>query len=158
MSDYTGPGMYEIIPYNAQNMSLNVWGGATKAGTQVKLYERSPKAQNTQFEFVAAGGEKAKPENGAREYHIIGANTGLYLAMNDSGNITMELRPPLDLSIRWRISHAGNGAFYINSADTKKAVQLNVRGAGKTSGTELITYQYATAENVWFILKKAWEE
>ena len=49
-------------------------------------------------------------------------------------------------------------ALSINSADTKKAVQLNVRGAGKTSGTELITYQYATAENVWFILKKAWEE
>ena len=37
MSDYTGPGLYEIIPYHAQNMSLNVWGGGTKAGTQVKL-------------------------------------------------------------------------------------------------------------------------
>ncbi|KNG45543.1 hypothetical protein DDE82_008313 [Stemphylium lycopersici] len=38
MSDYTGPGNYEILPFDAQNMSLNVWGGATTAGTAIKLY------------------------------------------------------------------------------------------------------------------------
>lgn len=37
MSDYTGPGNYEILPFDAQNMSLNVWGGATTAGTAIKL-------------------------------------------------------------------------------------------------------------------------
>jgi len=37
MSDYSGPGLYEIVPNYAQDMSLNVWGGAKTAGTQVKL-------------------------------------------------------------------------------------------------------------------------
>jgi hypothetical protein len=37
MSDYTGPGIYEILPRYAQEMSLNVWGNAETAGTPVKL-------------------------------------------------------------------------------------------------------------------------
>jgi len=37
MSDYTGPGLYEILPKYVPSMSLNVWGAATTAGTQVKL-------------------------------------------------------------------------------------------------------------------------
>jgi len=37
MSDYSGPGVYEIIPKHAQDMSLNVWGGASTSGTSVKL-------------------------------------------------------------------------------------------------------------------------
>lgn len=49
-------------------------------------------------------------------------------------------------------------ALSINSADTKKGTQLNVQGAGKASGTDLITYKYAAAENAYFILKRAGEE
>lgn len=37
MSDYTGPGIYEILPKYVPEMSVNVWGGATTAGTSVKL-------------------------------------------------------------------------------------------------------------------------
>jgi hypothetical protein len=66
---------------------------------------------------VAAGGTNGKPEKGDREYHIISCNSGLYLTSNgkytapNSGLIKMELRKPLDGSIRWKIVHVGNGAF-----------------------------------------------
>ncbi|CAE7033608.1 hypothetical protein P3342_007107 [Pyrenophora teres f. teres] len=152
MSDYSGPGLYEIIPQHAQKMSLNVWGGATTAGTAVKLYDRTPSAKNTHFEIVAAGGSSAKPEIGDREYHIIAGNSGLYLAYDDAGKVTVQLRAPLDTSIRWKLAYAGNGAFCINSVNGKK--QLNVRGGGKENGTEVITYDLsATSENAQFILK-----
>lgn len=37
MSDYSGAGTYMIHPKHAPNMSLDVWGGATTAGTPLKL-------------------------------------------------------------------------------------------------------------------------
>ncbi|KAF2627068.1 hypothetical protein BU25DRAFT_393664 [Macroventuria anomochaeta] len=151
MSDYTGPGIYEILPKHAQDMSLNVWAGANTAGTQVKLYSRTPGARNSQFAIVAAGGTQGKPEKGDREYHIIAVNSGLYVASNDAIQVTTELRSPLEASIRWKLQHAGNGAFYINSVVTGK--QLNVRGGGKESGTEIITYPPTEGANSQFLLK-----
>ncbi|CAN9381618.1 unnamed protein product [Alternaria alternata] len=155
MSDYTGPGMYEILPKHAPEMSLNVWSAGKTAGTPIKLYPRTTKANNTHFEIVSAGGNRARPEQGDREYHIICANSGLYLCMNDAGGkITSEIRPPLDTAIRWNIAHTGNGTFAINNVDGKMKQQLNVRGAGKESGTEVIAYGITdNAENAQFILK-----
>ncbi|KAL1792889.1 hypothetical protein ACET3X_009396 [Alternaria dauci] len=155
MSDYTGPGMYEILPKHAPEMSLNVWGGATKAGTPIKLYQRTTGANNTHFEIVSAGGTSAMSEKGDREYHIICANSGLYLCMNDEGGkITSEIRPPLDTAIRWKIAYTGNGAYAINNASSKAKQQLNVRGSGKDSGTEVISYTITdNAANAQFILK-----
>lgn len=37
MSTYTGPGLYQIVPSFAQNMSLNVWDGEKTTGTPIKL-------------------------------------------------------------------------------------------------------------------------
>ncbi|KAI1516062.1 Ricin-type beta-trefoil lectin domain containing protein [Pyrenophora tritici-repentis] len=114
--------------------------------------DRTPTAKNTHFEIVAAGGTSAKPEIGDREYHIIAGNSGLYLACDDADKITVQLRAPLDASIRWKLAHVGNGAFCINSVNGKK--QLNVRGAGKENGTEMIMYDMSPkSENAQFILK-----
>ncbi|CAN9428872.1 unnamed protein product [Alternaria alternata] len=126
MSDYTGPG----IP-------------------------RTKEAKNTHFEIVSAGGYNAQPEKGDREYHIICANSGLYLCMNDSGGkITQEIRPPLDNAVRWKIAHTGNGTYTINNADGQKKQQLNVNGEGKDSGTDVISYAITNgAANAQFILK-----
>ncbi|KAI4666530.1 uncharacterized protein J4E79_002569 [Alternaria viburni] len=153
MSDYTGPGLYEILPRYAPEMSLNVWGAATKEGTQVKLYQRTKSANNTHFEIVAAGGTDAKPEKGDREYHIIAACSGLYLtsAGPKAGYIKTELRKPLDSTIRWKIVHCGNGSYRINNVDGK--TQLNVAGGGKTSGTDMIGWQFSDgSENTEFRL------
>ncbi|CAN9481835.1 unnamed protein product [Alternaria alternata] len=146
MSDYTGPGMYEILPKHAPEMSLNVWGATSP---------RTKEAKNTHFEIVSAGGYNAQPEKGDREYHIICANSGLYLCMNDSGGkITQEIRPPLDNAVRWKIAHTGNGTYTINNADGQKKQQLNVNGEGKDSGTDVISYAITNgAANAQFILK-----
>jgi hypothetical protein len=37
MSNYTGPEIYEIVPYHAQEMFLNAWGADKNPGTEVKL-------------------------------------------------------------------------------------------------------------------------
>lgn len=37
MSDFTGAGIYIIVPFHAQNTELDVWEGATAPGTPVKL-------------------------------------------------------------------------------------------------------------------------
>ncbi|OAG25038.1 hypothetical protein CC77DRAFT_1090640 [Alternaria alternata] len=128
MSDYTGPG----IP-------------------------RTTKAINTHFEIVSAGGYYAQPEKGDCEYHIICANSGLYLCMNysggDFGKITAEVRPPLDNDVRWKIAHTGNGTYTINNVNGKTKQQLNVRGEGKASGTEVISYAIKEAANTQFVLK-----
>ncbi|RMZ70335.1 agglutinin ssa [Pyrenophora seminiperda CCB06] len=154
MSDYTGPGLYEILPIYAQTMSLNVWGNEKTAGTAVKLYNRTADAKNTHWEIVAAGGVNAKPESGDREYHIIAANSGLYLAMNtrENSGVTVELRAPLDPTIRWKLAYCRNGAFCINNVNNQK--QLNVNGGAKAVGTEIISYDMSpTSENTQFVLK-----
>ncbi|KAL1653698.1 hypothetical protein SLS61_003846 [Didymella pomorum] len=152
MSDYSGDGVYEILPKHAQDMRLKVWGGASTAGTPIKLYPCTSGAKNTQFVIVAAGSTQGKPEKGDCEYLIIAVDSGLYVAANDAIQVTTELRSPLDLSIRWKLRHARNGAFYIENVGTGK--QLNVRGAGKETGMEVITYAPTeSAENAQFILK-----
>ncbi|EUC33404.1 hypothetical protein COCVIDRAFT_91994 [Bipolaris victoriae FI3] len=149
MSDYTGPGIYTISPFHAPEMELDIWKGEKKEGTQVKLYKKVPNASNHQFQIVCAGGVGGNPEKGDREYFIIPVNSGLYM----TAHVTTQLLPPKDSSIRWKLAHAGNGAYYINHVDGKK--QLNVRGGAKEEGTELITYQMATAPNCQFILRAA---
>ncbi|KAJ8112548.1 hypothetical protein OPT61_g5109 [Boeremia exigua] len=151
MSDYSGPGIYEIVPVSAPGMNLNVWGGAQTPGTQLKLYPRTSSGRNTQFAIVASGGTQGKPEKGDREYLLIAVNSGLYIASNDDALVTTELRSPTDGTIRWRLQHAGNGAFYINNAGTGK--QLNVRGGAKETGTEIIVYSPTEAGNSQFFLK-----
>lgn len=37
MSDYTGPGVYEMVPCNAPERRVSVWGGGSASGTAVKL-------------------------------------------------------------------------------------------------------------------------
>ena len=34
---WSGPGLYEIVPYQAPTLSTNSWGGGTTAGEDVKL-------------------------------------------------------------------------------------------------------------------------
>ncbi|USP74422.1 hypothetical protein yc1106_01696 [Curvularia clavata] len=152
MSDFTGPGIYTIVPFHAQDRELDVWGNATAAGTPLKLYKKTPGAPNHQFLIVDAGGANCHPEKGDREYLIIAVNSGLYLTAGAEGKgVTMELRAPKDGAIHWKLAHAGNGAFYINHASDSK--QLNIRGGGKDEGTEVITYGLATSANCQFLLK-----
>ncbi|KAG9020020.1 hypothetical protein FRB95_005252, partial [Tulasnella sp. JGI-2019a] len=37
MSNYTGPGIYMIIPMHSKEMCLDIWCGSTDPGTPVKL-------------------------------------------------------------------------------------------------------------------------
>ncbi|KAJ9650276.1 hypothetical protein H2198_010411 [Neophaeococcomyces mojaviensis] len=152
MSDYTGPGLYEIVPVVAQDKNLNVWTGTKDQGAQIKLYRRNPSTENAQFEIVSAGGAWAQPEKGDREYHILVVHSGLYVTAGDEpGVITQELRSPLDGKVRWKIVGTGDGSYQINNVNGK--VQFNVRGSGTSEGTELINYHLENGNNTKFLLK-----
>ena len=84
--------------------------------------------------------------------------------MTDAMQVIIELRSPLDTSVRWKLQPAGNGTLplglislrlarlrSINSVLSDK--RLNVLGARKDSGIEIITYAFADADNAKFVLR-----
>jgi len=155
MSDYTGPGTYTIIPMNARDKSLNLWGGGnSKPGTQIKLYPKDPVSNNTVWEIAAAGGKNGQPESGDREYHILSVSSGLYVTCSETkaAVVTGEIKSCLDPSVRYKLQPAGNGAYYINCVNGE---QLNVKGGASTTGTDIISWSAETGANAQFILKVA---
>ncbi|CAG5156516.1 uncharacterized protein ALTATR162_LOCUS4313 [Alternaria atra] len=147
MSNYLVPGTYEILPKHNPEMSLNAWEGATTPGTPIKLYMRMPTSNNTHFNIVPAGS--------GYESHIICAKSGLYLCMNGiDRQITTEMRPPTDNNIRWVLESVGDDAYAINSCSDGGNAQLNVRGANRDIGAEVITWVVSPdAAHAQFILK-----
>ncbi|KAG9001526.1 hypothetical protein FRB94_004677 [Tulasnella sp. JGI-2019a] len=141
MSNYTGPGIYMIIPMHSKEMCLDIWCGSTDPGTPVKLYNNGNSGGlNQTFEIVAAGGKGGNPEVGDREYHILGVNSGLMLCAPDNGSTevcVMASRPVKNLSTRWTLVPLENGAFNIINAHASNAA-LSVRGGGRGSGTDLM--------------------
>ncbi|KFY07251.1 hypothetical protein V492_07322 [Pseudogymnoascus sp. VKM F-4246] len=155
MSDYTGPGVYEISPANALGKRVSAWGGATTSGTAVKLYSPA-QAENLIWEIVAAGGERGDPETGNRQYHIIGVQSGLLLCAAQDGtdtDVTLSTRSVRHGSSRWEIIPAKNGYYQFASALNRNK-WLAVRGQLNADGTPLMTYAKTDAPHFQFKLSK----
>ncbi|KAF2137334.1 uncharacterized protein K452DRAFT_321883 [Aplosporella prunicola CBS 121167] len=156
MSDYTGPGIYEIVPRIATNKALNVWGGGNKAGTPVRLYPSRPTQENAKFEIVLAGGSSGDHEVGPRHYHILSYNSGLYLTAPSSQGqgkqVVMNIGPVADESLRWKLLPAGDGAFNVVSA--KGDLHLNVEGSNTQDGANVIVWPRESFPNSQFYIKR----
>ncbi|KAG9001536.1 hypothetical protein FRB94_004687 [Tulasnella sp. JGI-2019a] len=139
MSNFSGPGVYMVIPTNAKEMCLDVWGGGSNPGAPVRLDYNGMDRENQIWEVVAAGGDRGCPEVGVqdRQYHLLAVNSGLMLCAPVEGEMTgcvVATRSVRDPSTRWKISPAGNEAYYITSmAGTNLAlsVQAGRRGRGE---------------------------
>ncbi|MCJ1251248.1 hypothetical protein MMC30_008479 [Trapelia coarctata] len=150
MSDFTGPGVYSIIPRHADTQCINLWGGAATNGTGIKLYRKTPQADNSLWEIVEA-------RNNSNEYHIICYSTGTMIcaAADGSGSVvTANTRAPKEPSTRWKLQAAKNGSgAYLFESVVKPGDYLAVAGAGTAEGTDLMTWIKQDANHFQFFLR-----
>ncbi|KAG9000999.1 hypothetical protein FRB94_005023 [Tulasnella sp. JGI-2019a] len=151
MSDFTGPGVYMVIPTHARDMCVDAWGRK-----HVKIYDNARCQENQIWEIVAAGGDFGDPEVGDKQYHFLAVDSALVLCAPDNaakGICSLGSRSVRHPSTRWKIVSAGGGAFYIVSAAGAN-LALNVTGGGRNRGDDLVVTTRAADSHFQFELKK----
>ncbi|KAI1338679.1 hypothetical protein F5Y15DRAFT_386610 [Xylariaceae sp. FL0016] len=145
---FTGPGLYEIIPYQAPQLSANSWEGLMKAGAVVKTYPRGDKTNPStnalwQLALVAGSGDTA-------EYLIINARTGYFLTATADKTITSTPQgSPTDPCCRWYItSSPANGyeTFLVKNKVQSRG-QLNVKGSSNQPGADILSWPIEDYDN-----------
>ncbi|KAI1258222.1 hypothetical protein MGN70_001271 [Eutypa lata] len=148
---FSGPGIYEIVPYQAPNLSMNAWDGLMQAGAEVKTYNRNRDDPSTnalwQLALVSGSGDSS-------EYLIINVRTGFFLtATSDKKVTTTPQISPTDPSCHWTIkSMPANGydVYTVNNKVSSRG-QLNVTGSSNKSGTEIIAWPIENTDNTkWY--------
>ncbi|KAF4625051.1 hypothetical protein G7Y89_g13118 [Cudoniella acicularis] len=148
---FSGPGLYEIVLYQAPTLSLNSWGGTLNPGEVVKADTRSnppPANGNAVWQIAAASGTGA-----STQYLIINAHSGYFLTATTANTIvSSQQRSPSDKSALWTITPAttnGYQVYTINSV-TPALGQLNVDGSRNTVGTPILAWPTSTTDNTKF--------
>ncbi|KAI0398157.1 ricin B lectin domain-containing protein [Xylariaceae sp. FL0594] len=144
---FTGPGVYEIVPYQAPNLSANSWEGQMAAGAVVKTYprDRSNPSTNTLWyvALVAGSGSSA-------EYLIINVRTGYFLtATADNTIVSTPQISPTDPTTHWTITSSpsnGYDTFTINNKVRSRG-QLNVSGSSTQSGADILSWPIENGDN-----------
>ncbi|KAI0452152.1 hypothetical protein F5B21DRAFT_354848 [Xylaria acuta] len=144
---FTGPGLYEIVPFQAPELSANSWGGGMESGAVVRTYprDRSNPSSNTvwQVALVAGSGESA-------EYLILGARNGYPItATADETIVSTPQISPADSTTHWTIKSRPTGGydvFTINSTVESRG-QLSVKGASSESGTDIMAWPTGNTDN-----------
>ncbi|KAH6667980.1 sclerotinia Sclerotiorum agglutinin Ssa in complex with Gal-Beta1,3-Galnac [Halenospora varia] len=148
---FSGPGIYEIVSYQAPTLSLNSWGGSTNPGEVVKINGRSkppPPNGNAVWQVALASGS-----GDTAQYLIINAHSGYFLTATAASTIvSSQQKSPSDPSVRWTIKAAttnGYQVYTINSVSPSLG-QLNVKGSGQAAGTEVLAYPIENGDNTKF--------
>ncbi|KAI2618963.1 ricin B lectin domain-containing protein [Hypomontagnella submonticulosa] len=145
---FTGPGVYEIVPYQAPKLSANSWEGKMEPGAVIRTYPRgdtkSPSSNAVwQLAHVAGSGANA-------EYLIINLRTGYFLTATDDKTIVSTPQiSPNDPSTHWIIKSTptnGYDVYTINSKITSRG-QLNVKGSSSQSGADILSWPIENGDN-----------
>ncbi|KAI0549959.1 hypothetical protein F4679DRAFT_544336 [Xylaria curta] len=148
---FSGPGLYEIVPYQAPDLSANSWGGGMEPGAVVRTFPRDRSKPSTnaiwQIALVAGSGDSA-------EYLIINQRTGYFLTATGDNKITSTPQiSPADPATHWTIKSAptnGYDVFTINNKVPSRG-QLNVSGSSTTSGADILSLPVSNADNTkWY--------
>ncbi|KAI0465862.1 ricin B lectin domain-containing protein [Xylaria cf. heliscus] len=148
---FTGPGVYEIVPFQAPDLSANSWEGGLAPGAVVRTYprDRSNPSTNTlwQVALVAGSGESA-------EYLIINVRSGYFLTATADSTITSTPQiSPTDPTTHWTIKSARTGGYDVFTINNKvqSRGQLNVSGSSTKSGADILAWPISTSDNVkWY--------
>ncbi|KAM0704009.1 hypothetical protein Q7P35_008241 [Cladosporium inversicolor] len=154
MSNYTGPGLYVLLPQHAPGQVAAVNGANASSGAVVLTYNQSSHTNNLYWQIVHAGRD---------EYIFLNWETGLYMCSSvadgaNAGLVKGKLIAPSDETCRWKIipaldaqaSVANSGTYYIVSVKTGQV--LNVQSASTGNLSSIITYTKSDASNSrWFI-------
>ncbi|KAI1735488.1 ricin B lectin domain-containing protein [Xylaria scruposa] len=148
---FTGPGLYEIVPFQAPDLSANSWGGGMQSGALVRTYARDRSDPQTnalwQIALVAGSGESA-------EYLIINDRTGYFLTATGDSEVTSTPQiSPADPTTHWTIKPSptnGYDTFTINNKVESRG-QLNVSGASSSSGADILAWPITNNDNTkWY--------
>lgn len=148
---FAGPGLYEIVLYQAPTKCLNSWGGTKDVGEVVKSFGRDNPAlptYNSVWQVALANSAFGEPA----QYFIINGHNGYFLTATAAGTIvSSQQRSPSDKSVRWFIKESpGNkGVFYINSVSPDLG-QLNVSYASTESGASILAWPISNEDNTKF--------
>jgi hypothetical protein len=148
---FPGPGLYEIIPYQAPKLSLNSWNGLLEAGAQVKTFARDnppTPTSNAVWQISAASGSGPNTQ-----YLITNGRTGYPITATAPNTIVSTPQiSPSSLSARWIITPAftnGYQVYTINCVETTLG-QLNVAGSGVVPGTDILAWPISNTDNTKF--------
>ncbi|RYP37892.1 hypothetical protein DL767_002764 [Monosporascus sp. MG133] len=147
---FDGPGVYEIVPYQAPSLDMNSWEGLMKAGAVVRTYSRDkPPSTNAlwQLALVAGSGDSA-------EYLIINVRTGYFLtATADNAIVSTPQISPTDPTCRWTIKSTptkGYDVYTINNKVSSRG-QLSVKDYSTQSGADILSSPTADTDNCkWY--------
>ncbi|CAJ2502925.1 Uu.00g103190.m01.CDS01 [Anthostomella pinea] len=149
---FTGPGVYEIVPYQAPTLSANSWEGLMSSGAVVKTYtrDRTNPSTNTLWQLALVDGPWVEPV-----YLIINVRTGYFLTATADNTITSTPQvSPSDPSCQWIMKSAptnGYDTFTINSKIASRG-QLNVKGSSTSSGADILSWPIENGDNSkWYL-------
>ncbi|KAH8665030.1 sclerotinia Sclerotiorum agglutinin Ssa in complex with Gal-Beta1,3-Galnac [Tricladium varicosporioides] len=148
---FSGPGLYEIVSYQAPTLSLNSWGGSTNPGEVVKINGRAkppPPTGNAVWQVALASGS-----GDTAQYLIINAHSGYFLTATSAGTIvSSQQKPPSDQSARWTIKAATTNNYQVYTINCVSSAmgQLNIKGGGLVYGTDVLAYPIENGDNTKF--------
>ncbi|KAI1756054.1 ricin B lectin domain-containing protein [Xylaria castorea] len=148
---FTGPGLYEMVPFQAPDLSANSWGGGMESGAVVRTFSRDRSNPSTnalwQVALVAGSGDSA-------EYLIINARTGYFLTATTDSKITSTPQiSPTDPTTHWTIKSSPTGGYDVFTVDNKvkSRGQLNVSGSSGSSGADILAWPVSNTDNTkWY--------
>jgi hypothetical protein len=148
---FKGPGIYEIVPYQAPTLSANSWGGDVTPGAVVRTYPRdsAKPTDNTLWYVALAAGSGA-----SAEYFIINVHSGFFLtATADKTIVSTPQISPRDPTTHWTITSSttnGYDVFTINSKVSSRG-QLTVKDSSSSSGADILASPVANTDNTkWY--------
>jgi len=133
---FNGPGVYEIVPYQAPTLNLNSWDGKLEPGAVVKTYPRgSTPSDNAlwQLALVYGSGESA-------EYLIINVRSGFFLTATKDNYIasTPQISPTKN-EARWIIKKTPTHGYEVYTITNKvpSRGELTVKDFSTQSGADV---------------------
>ncbi|KAI3339477.1 ricin B lectin domain-containing protein [Ustulina deusta] len=149
---FTGPGLYEIVPFRAQGLTASAWDGLLDAGALVRLSTRTPSdpATNSVWEVALASGEGE-----SAEYLILNALTGYPItATADRTTTSTPQISPADPTTRWTIESIGSDVFTINNKVASRG-QFSVKGGDYQSGVDIMAWVTGNTDNQkWYFERR----
>ncbi|KAI1079618.1 hypothetical protein F5B20DRAFT_542968 [Whalleya microplaca] len=146
---FSGPGVYEIVPYQAPTLSANSWGGGMAAGATVKTYPRGDRSKPPSTNAVWQLAHVAGSESNA-EYLIINIRTGYFLTATADNAVTSTPQiSPNDPSCHWTIKSTPTNGYDVYTINSKVGSrgQLNVKGSSTQSGADILSWPIENGDN-----------
>ncbi|KAI0185876.1 ricin B lectin domain-containing protein [Xylaria flabelliformis] len=148
---FTGHGLYEIVPFQAPDLSASAWEGKMEPGALVRTYarDRSNPSTNTlwRITLVSGSGDSA-------EYLILNDRTGYPLtATADSAVTSTPQISPSDPTTHWTIKSSPVSGYEVYTINNKveSRGQLNVSGASSSSGADILAWPITNKDNTkWY--------